>query len=197
MGFKALPSINALPVKMVNGHLSVDFDGTIYTIDIPPLREYSFEEQCHMYVNDHVMAYMYNNDVCLVLRYNGTGTVFTRVEKILVMNFSYSYEKIPMSRRYFRGCIIAFENFVCDEVPIEVTDCYDFCILSAGRVLSTVFQKRKGVDYLTDIVAAYSDSLPLMRLKDGKLEAYESQHGITRYRIESKVNYNSSVKYLV
>ena len=104
MGLKISSDIAAIPVSVISGIGKVNINGIVYKFDVGALKNFHFAEQCNHFSNNKVLAFLRNGVECVVLRYDGTGTMFlAREDRPLVKCFKFEAPKFGKVKGYELG----------------------------------------------------------------------------------------------
>lgn len=193
MGIKITPSVNAIPVCIDNGDIKYRIGSTDYTFHVESLEGYNVDKQCNMFVEDNIMIYVITPRESIILRYNGTGCVFTNKERVLVKNFRFEYTLPEINGEFNHGCVVTCEGLDFHKSIIRLAKVGDDYILSAKDRLSATFNKDEEVQYLTDFENKFTDVFPVMRVLNGKLEAHNVKTRLARYALSCEINYATGV----
>lgn len=93
MGFRFHGDLGVLPCDMVNGVLRIYIgEEIVLQHKIDKLLAYSFPKQCNMVngTRSSICCYMVNGAESLVLRYNGSGTIYLNKEGVFYQSFEYT-----------------------------------------------------------------------------------------------------------
>lgn len=141
MGLKIAPEVNAVPVEIINGELACDLGAYVLRTTIPALSRYVFNKQCTHFICNNVMCFLTNEKFGVILRYDGTGTLYLIEDTILLKSFVYEMPAIKMYGPIPGGtCVdINERNEIEKPTPIELYYVGDkHAILSCARPLSGI-----------------------------------------------------------
>lgn len=176
------PGINAIPAKFENSKLIYSIGSKEYELEIPAISSLVFQKQCNQFICSNVFVYLVGEEYSVILRYDGTGCVFTTSGRIICKNFL--FEMPDLSNYYIsRGGSFAPAGKNKFYVVELFTDGREDYILSIEDTpISKTFQKTDNPIYLKDIAFCRSDGYPLLKLFDDDLFAVDTV-GKPLYRI--------------
>lgn len=191
MGARLQVMMPVVPVSMLNGILAIHLCGKEFSIDTGKIKTLKFEKQCRQFLNNYIWAYLVNEEYGLVLRCDGTASVFIKSNKVLVSTFSYVK---PSVKRFFSsggGAVLQQRVgvYACLEKYINEDD----ILLLSSAVLPMTFigEKRDNMEYLMDKARHNVDGYPEMCVTGGQVCAIDTRGGI-RYKLNGELLQSSS-----
>ena len=100
MSVKIFANCNAIPSWFNNGALQFKIGSRDYRVEVNGIKKLSFDKQCNEFICKEVFAYLTNDTYGLVMRTNGTGTIFARSNNALVTNVFFD----PITFADYRLC---------------------------------------------------------------------------------------------
>lgn len=127
MGFKLSPDVNVVPFSVTDGLLSIYVGKEdIVTVDIPALKGYDIPKFCKQFMCPNVMAYAVGDMYGIVLRFDGTGCIFTK-DRFLIKSFTFDFKPVDIAGPFPGGVFRFTINSNMNKAPV------DFWIVNLGK----------------------------------------------------------------
>lgn len=117
-----------MPAELkLGGELSIYVGEAVYAVHIP-IRKFAFRRQRNCIVDEQIILNLWDGDLNLVLRRNGTGSLLKRGDAIagsyyLISNFVYPKEELPLYDGPVAAGLAVFEGGAFPALPILMTSC--------------------------------------------------------------------------
>ena len=173
MGIRPNRYLAAIPISIEDGVAIIELSGLRKEFSIPALKGLSFSRQCNQLLDQLVAAYLSNGKYGVVLRFDGTGSLFLQEGKVFVKGFMYlpfNFGKIWISKigalSVGFGEAVAFYVYSIQNQIYVLTDCNYRSFVLSGKAREWAEQVMGYVEY--SVNAFYIQSGTLFLVKDEK-----------------------------
>lgn len=190
MGVRPSRDVNPIEAEVIDGVVVYTIGSTVYKYKVETLKGKNFPKQCNMFLAKNIFAYFVGEKESVVLRFDGTGCIFTTGTNILIKSF---VEEAPeyISMKQVNGGALLYSPFGCrwKREPVDAYLCGSSAVIltSTTAPFSAHADMRKVPLYMNDINLGISVAYPILRYDEDGLYAYDLQKSESRYKVDANV----------
>lgn len=173
MGIKLRQEMNAIPVTCSGGILKYEIGKETYEFWVPGIDKYIdiTEPQCNHFRGKNVMALLKGEIYSMVLRFDGTGCIFTSKDQVLVKSFIFPYKPVEKCSSIGGGTYTEFHGIKPpSHMPIDLFSLDDKnYIMSCNSPMSFSFAAEDNIQYFKDRKFGLNVAYPELGIINGEL----------------------------